>query len=343
MRKLMNVLYVTSPNAYLARDGENVVVRVEDTEQARVPVHILEGIVTFGYTGASPALMSLCARQGVTISFLTENGQFLARVEGPVSGNVLLRRRQYREADDLTAAAALAATCVMGKISNCRAVLQRAIRDHSDKVNVDRLTSAVNRMVNQLNRVKTANDLEKVRGIEGEAAQRYFSCFSDLVLEEKEAFGLTGRNRRPPRDNMNALLSFLYTLLVHEVRAALETVGLDPAVGFLHRDRPGRPSLALDLMEELRPVLAERMALSLVNRKQIKPEGFSINESGGVVMDRETQKIVLTAWQKRKREEIIHPYLEEKIQVGLLPYVQALLLARYLRGDLDGYPVFLWK
>ncbi|NLW90917.1 MAG: type I-C CRISPR-associated endonuclease Cas1 [Syntrophomonadaceae bacterium] len=343
MRKLLNVLYVTSPDAYLGRDGENVVVRLAEVELKRVPVHILEGIVCFGYTGASPALMALCAEKGVTISFLTPNGKFLARVEGPVSGNVLLRRKQYRVADNQQLSAEVAATCVLGKIANCRAVLQRGIRDHGERVDSGRVNAVVERMANQLGRVRTCNDLDVVRGIEGEAAQQYFSCFSELVLEDKAAFSLTGRNRRPPRDNMNALLSFIYTLLAHEVRSALETVGLDPAVGFLHRDRPGRPSLALDIMEELRPVLADRLALSLINRKQIKASGFSVNESGGVVMDKETRNEVLTAWQKRKREEIIHPFLNEKIQIGLVPYVQALLLARYLRGDLDGYPVFLWK
>ncbi|MGR6835522.1 type I-C CRISPR-associated endonuclease Cas1c [Syntrophomonas erecta] len=343
MRKLLNVLYVTNPDTYLGCDGENVVVRAGDQEQARIPVHILEGIVTFGYTGASPALMRLCSKKGVTISFLNEYGKFLARVEGPVSGNVLLRRKQYRVADDMDFTANMAATCVLGKVSNCRSVLQRALRDHKNKVDVDTLTAAITRMAGQMKRLRSCKNVDSVRGIEGEAAQLYFSNFSELVLEEKQAFAMSRRSRRPPRDNINALLSFLYTLLVHEVRSALETVGLDPAVGFLHRDRPGRPSLALDLMEELRPVLADRLAVSLINRKQITPKGFMKNESGGVVMDKDTYKIVLTAWQKRKREEIIHPYLEERIPIGLLPYTQALLLARYFRGDLDGYPVFIWK
>ncbi|WP_054695668.1 type I-C CRISPR-associated endonuclease Cas1c [Syntrophomonas palmitatica] len=343
MRKLLNVLYVTSPDAYLTRDAENVVVRLGEVETKRVPVHILEGIVCFGYTGASPALMALCAERGVTMSFLTPNGKFLARVEGPVSGNVLLRRKQYRTADNPELSASIAATCVLGKVANCRSVLRRALRDHGDKVDTAALTAAVDRMANQLNRLKTCHDVDVVRGIEGEAAQLYFSCFSNLVLEDKESFSLSGRSRRPPLDNMNALLSFLYTLLAHEARSALETVGLDPAVGYLHRDRPGRPSLALDIMEELRPVLADRLALSLINRKQIRANGFSKDESGGVTMNKETRDEVLVAWQKRKREEIIHPYLNEKIPVGLIPYVQALLLARYLRGDIDGYPVFLWK
>lgn len=343
MKKLMNVLYVTTPESYLTRDGENVVVRVESEVLGRFPVHILEGIVSFGYMGASPSLMGLCAERGVTLSFLTNYGKFLARMEGPVSGNVLLRRRQYRFADDLHYSARLAATCVIGKVLNCRTVLQRAVRDHREKIDADKIDAAVTRMAYQIKRLETCNAIDTARGIEGEAAQTYFSCFAELVLENKASFSFNGRSRRPPQDNMNALLSFLYTLLVHDTRSALETVGLDPAVGFLHRDRPGRPSLALDLIEELRPVVADRLALSLVNRKQISASGFSRNESGGVVMDDETRKTVLTAWQKRKQEEITHPYLEEKMPVGLLPYVQALLLARYLRGDLDGYPVFLWR
>ncbi len=343
MRKLMNVLYVTTPESYLARDGENVVVKVDNNVLGKMPIHILEGIVTFGYMGASPSLMGLCAERGVSLSFLTGNGKFLARVQGPVSGNVLLRRRQYRLADDLNASAGIAANCIIGKALNCRTVLQRAVRDHRDKIESEKISAAVARMAYQIKRLEKCNNLDIARGIEGEAAQTYFSCFSELILEQKEAFPFAGRNRRPPKDNINALLSFLYTLLVHDIRSGLETVGLDPAVGFLHRDRPGRPSLALDLMEELRPVLVDRLALSLVNRKQINSSGFTLNESGGVVMDNETRKIVLTAWQKRKQDEITHPYLDEKISFGLLPYVQALLMARFLRGDLDGYPVFIWR
>lgn len=339
----MNVLYVTTPEAYLARDGENVVVRVGEIDQARYPVHILEGIVTFGYTGASPSLMGLCAERGVTISFLTPNGKFHARVEGPVSGNVLLRRKQYRMADDRIASARIAATCVIGKVANSRTVLQRAIRDHKGKIKTEELAYAVSRMANQIDRLQGCDDLDKIRGIEGEAAHSYFSCFSHLILEDKEAFYFDGRNRRPPKDNMNALLSFLYTLLVHEVRSALETVGLDSAVGFLHRDRPGRPSLALDLMEELRPFLVDRLALTLINRRQINSAGFIKNEGGGIQMNSDTRKEVLKAWQTRKREEIIHPYLEERIPLGLLPYAQALLFARFLRGDIDGYPVYIWR
>lgn len=343
MRKLLNVLYVTTPDAYLARDGENVVVRVEQEERFRVPIHILESIVCFGYLGASPGLMGLCTEKGVSISFLSAYGKFLGRLLGPASGNVLLRREQYRLADDPSSSARIANWIVSAKIANSRSVLRRALRDHGDKIDGLSLTKASEGLISCLNRLNRCYDLDTVRGIEGDAAHIYFSHFNNLILEQQESFCIESRNRRPPRDNMNALLSFLYTLLQHDVRSALETVGLDPAVGFLHRDRPGRPSLALDLMEELRAYLADRVALSLVNRKQVSDKGFRQVESGGIYMDEETRKTVLTAWQKRKQETITHPFLGEKIEVGLLPYVQALLLARYIRGDIDGYPPFFWR
>ena len=342
MRKLLNTLYVTLPEAYLAKDGENVVVRVDDEERFRIPIHNLEGIVSFGYPGASPALLGHCAQKGVAVTFLTEHGSFLAKVVGPVSGNVLLRRRQYRLADEEKESSRLATAFVAGKISNCRTVLQRALRDHKELEKEPllttinrlgagcrrrgngcvRLLTTINRLGGLILDLEHCETLEEVRGIEGEAAKIYFSVFNYLVLTEKEHFHLRGRTRRPPRDNMNALLSFLYTLLRHDVVAALETVGLDPAVGFLHRDRPGRPSLALDLMEELRPYMADRLALTLVNRKQVEPSGFRQKETGGIYMHSETRKTVIAAWQKRKQEQIIHPYLDEKIPIGLLPYVQ---------------------
>ncbi|MBZ4644872.1 MAG: CRISP-associated protein Cas1 [Petroclostridium sp.] len=343
MRKLLNTLYVTTPEAYLSRDGENVVVRIEQQERFRIPVHNIEGIVCFGYMGASPALMGFCAEKGVAVSFLNEYGKFLARVTGPVTGNVLLRRKQYRVADNEEEASKLAIGFITGKIANCKTVLQRALRDHASSINVKEITHVVDTLTNQVLRLQKCADLDEVRGVEGEAARTYFSVFNEMILCQKESFYIYQRNRRPPLDNMNALLSFLYTLLVHDVESALETVGLDPFVGFLHRDRPGRPGLALDLMEELRPYLADRLALSLVNRRQITADGFCIKESGGIVMDADTRKVVLTAWQKRKQEEITHPFLNEKIPIGLIPYAQAMLLARFLRGDLDGYPPFFWR
>lgn len=343
MRHLLNTLYVTTQGAYLARDGETVAVRVEHETRLRVPLHTLGGIVCFGQVSCSPPLMQLCAERGVRISFLSENGRFWARVEGPVSGNVLLRRQQYRWADDLGQSAEIARAVVTAKIANQRTVLLRALRDHQGMAAGSEVKAAGDELGRTLAVLQKPHSLDSVRGMEGDAARRYFGVFDHLIVARKEEFFFQERSRRPPLDNMNALLSFLYTLLVHDIRSALETVGLDPAVGFLHRDRPGRPSLALDLMEELRPVLADRLALSLVNRQQVKGKGFKTTETGAVVMDDETRKEVLVAYQKRKQEELQHPFIDEKVALGLLPYVQALLLSRYLRGDLDGYPPYLWK
>ena len=343
MRHLLNTLYVTTQGAYLARDGETVAVRVEHETRLRVPLHTLGGIVCFGQVSCSPPLMQLCAERGVKISFLSENGRFWARVEGPVSGNVLLRRQQYRWADDQGQSAEIARAVVLAKVANQRVVLLRALRDHPEMAASAEVKAAGDELGRILSMLQESHLLDSVRGMEGDAAHRYFAVFDHLIVSQKGAFFFRERSRRPPLDNMNALLSFLYTLLVHDVRSALETVGLDPAVGFLHRDRPGRPSLALDLMEELRPVLADRLALSLVNRQQVKGKGFKTTETGAVVMDDETRKEVLVAYQKRKQEELQHPFIGETVALGLLPYVQALLLSRYLRGDLDGYPPYLWK
>ncbi len=343
MKKHLNTLFVTTQGAYLAKEGECVLVRVEREDRLRLPVHTLDGIVCFGNVTCSPFLMGFCAERDVTVSFLSEYGRFLARVQGPVSGNVLLRRTQYRYADDQRQTAAISRSFVAGKVYNSRMVLQRALRDHSEKVDESALRAAVDRMAAILEHLQQDLSLDRVRGFEGEAAQIYFEVFDQLITSQKVDFFFRQRNRRPPLDRVNCLLSFLYTLLMHDVRSALESVGLDPAVGFLHRDRPGRPSLALDLMEEFRPFFADRLALSLVNLGQVKAKGFEIRESGAVLMDDETRKTVLIAYQKRKQDEIVHPFLQEKMQVGLLFYAQALLLARFLRGDLDGYPPFLYK
>ena len=316
--------------------------RLEQETKLRVPVHTLTGIVCFGQVSCSPFLMGLCAQHGVGISFLTEHGRFLSRVQGPVSGNVLLRRKQYRVTDDRAGAAAIAKAVVLAKVSNCRTVLLRATRERSDG-EYGALEKASLRLRRILEEIAIQDNVDQIRGHEGDAAATYFDVFDHLILTGKEHFFFRQRSRRPPLDNMNALLSFLYTLLTHDVVGALETVGLDPAVGYLHRERPGRPSLALDLAEELRPVLADRLALTLVNRQQVSESGFRQLETGAVTMDDETRKEVLVAWQKRKQEEIVHPFLGEKIALGLVPYVQATLLARYLRGDLDGYPCFFWK
>lgn len=343
MRHLLNTLYVTTQGAYLGREGETVSVRVEHETKLRVPIHTLGGIVCFGQVSCSPPLMEACVERGVSISFLSEHGRFWARVEGPVAGNVLLRREQYRRADRMDASSKIARALIVGKVANCRTVLMRAARDRPEGEGGGSLREAALRLGKIMEELAREQELDVLRGSEGDASRAYFSAFDDLIVSQKEDFFFRERTRRPPLDNMNALLSFLYTLLAHDVAAALSVVGLDPAVGFLHRDRPGRASLALDLMEELRPVIADRVALSLVNLQQVKGDGFQKSESGAVAMDDETRKKLLVAYQTRKQEELIHPFIQEKVEVGLLPFVQALLLARYLRGDIDGYPPFIWK
>ncbi|OGQ87098.1 MAG: subtype I-C CRISPR-associated endonuclease Cas1 [Deltaproteobacteria bacterium RIFOXYD12_FULL_56_24] len=343
MKKLLNTLYVTTQGAYLAREGETVLVRVEKETRLQVPVHTLSGIVCFGQVSCSPFLLGLCAERGVGVSLLTENGRFLARVQGPVSGNVLLRRQQYRWADDGDRSADLSRSFLIGKIANSRTVLQRALRDHREKPGGEDLEGASVRLRFSLEQLPRAASLDTLRGIEGDAAGTYFGVFNHLITAQKEDFLFHERSRRPPLDKVNCLLSFVYTLVMHDIRSALESVGLDPAVGFLHRDRPGRASLALDLMEEFRPVLADRLVLSLINLGVMKKSGFRQAETGGVTMDADTRKALLVAYQKRKQEEINHPFLNEKIEIGLLPFAQALLLARHVRGDLDGYPPFIWK
>jgi len=343
MRHLLNTLYVTTQDSYLAREGESVVVRHEEKTRLRVPIHTLSGIVCFGRVSCSPVLLGLCAERGVGICFLTEHGKFLARVQGPTHGNVLLRRAQYRAADDEHGRAAIASAVVTAKVANCRAVLLRAARERPQPDGSRELQAAARRLGDILSELESAPELERVRGKEGEAAQVYFGVFNHLITSAASDFSFPGRSRRPPLDNVNALLSFVYTLLVHDCTGALETVGLDPAVGFLHADRPGRPGLALDLMEEFRSFVADRLALSLINRRQVGGSGFSRAETGAVLMDDSTRREVLVAWQKRKQEEIQHPFIGERLALGLLPYVQALLLARHLRGDLDGYPPFFWR
>ena len=340
MKKYLNTLYVTTQNAYLHQEGQSVVVNVEKETRLRVPVHTLDGIVCFGAVSMSPFLMHHCAENQVAVSFLSQYGKFLARVQGPVSGNVLLRREQYRVADQPEAAAGIARNILVGKIANSRAVLRRALRDHGDHVELD---GAQKRLGRFLQRLDERMPIDILRGNEGEAAASYFAAFPHLVTVDDEAFTFSGRNRRPPTDPVNALLSFTYTLLVHDCRSALEGVGLDPCVGFLHADRPGRPSLALDLMEEFRAFLADRLVLSLINRRQIQPKDFNDSAGGAVSMTDSARKTLLTAWQKRKQEEITHPYLEEKCKIGLLPHLQAQLLARHLRGDLEAYPPFIWR
>lgn len=343
MKRHLNTLFVTTQGAYLAKEGETVVVKADNDVLLRLPVHTIGGIVCFGQVSCSPYLMGYCAEQNVAISFLTEYGRFLAKVQGPVSGNVLLRREQYRQADNPEKSVLISRAVLTGKLANCRIVLERSLRDHSDKIDSNAMTIASRRLAFSLKRLQTETSLDTLRGIEGESALTYFGVFNHLITSQKEDFVFHERNRRPPLDTVNCLLSFVYTLVMHDVRSALETVGLDPAVGFLHRDRPGRPGLALDLMEEFRPFLADRLVLSLINLGKVKAKGFEFKENGAVLMDDETRKTVLTTYQTRKQDEIMHPFINEKVTIGLLFHMQAMLMARYLRGDMDSYPPFIWR
>jgi len=344
MKKLLNTLYVTTEGASLRKDGENAVAEIEGDERARIPLHLLTSIVTFGAIYISPPLMQACAAQGITLILLDRNGRFQARVEGPITGNVLLRRAQYRLSDTPEE---IVRSLVIGKVSNQRSVLMRMLRDYGGELE-ERASRVVHetaeRLARIIRRVQLSDDtLERLRGSEGEAANLYFSVFDHLIRVPDPELRWRGRSRRPPLDPVNALLSFLYTLLTHDCRSAAEAVGLDPAVGFLHRDRPGRPSLALDLMEELRPVLADRLALSLINRRQLRAQDFETRDGGAVIMTDEARKTVLAAWQERKKEERLHDFIEERAPLGLVPYLQAQMLARHLRGDLDTYPPWFWK
>jgi CRISP-associated protein Cas1 len=343
MKKLGNILYITTPEAYLTLDGETVVVKKEEGASTRLPLHNIESIVCFNWLGASPGLMRACTERNIGLCFLTPNGRFQARVIGRVQGNVLLRKKQYQVSEDETESVPIAVSFLLAKIANSRKVIERALRDHALLVDVAALGQASAALKATLTVIPECKSLSELMAFEGSAAKIYFRVFDQLILHQKDGFFFKERSRRPPLDNMNSLLSFFYVLLTNDVASALEGVGLDPYVGFLHADRPGRPSLALDLMEELRPVFADRLALSLVNRKQIKRDGFTQKESGGILMDDDTRKKVLVAWQERKQDQIMHPYLKEQIPFGLIPHTQALLLARYLRGDLDAYPSFFWN
>ena len=343
MKQLLNTLFVTSEDIYLSLEGENVLANREKEVIARYPLHTLQTIVSFSYSGASPALMGACAQRGIGLAFCTPRGRFLARVCGESSGNVLLRREQYRIADDSQRSCEIARNMIFGKLSNGASSIQRTLRDHASRVADCGLEDAARKVKELLPLVLEVSDLEALRGLEGVGAAAYFGVFDHLLLNRKEDFFFHGRNRRPPLDRVNAMLSFAYSLLAHDCASALESVGLDAYVGFLHRDRPGRESLALDLMEELRPCMADRFVLTLVNNRVVKPEDFQVQDSGAVLLTDEGRKKFLKAWQERKRDILTHPYLNEKMSWGLIPYVQALLLARYIRGDLDAYPPFLWK
>lgn len=341
MRKLLNTLYITDELCYLSKDGENIVIKKDDKEIKRLPIHILEGIICFNYNGVSPGTMRLCNENNISITFLTPTGRLCGRFTGKTNGNVYLRRTQYRYADNEEISLKLAKQFITGKMINSRKVLKRLIRDHGEKVDVNKINSVSEDLLSKIKNIETIQNKDSLRGIEGEGARKYFNCFDEMILQQKEDFYFNGRNKRPPMDNVNALLSYLYSILTYEIQSALESVGLDSYVGFFHTDRPGRASLALDMIEELRSYMVDRFVITMINKKQITKGNFIKKENGSVIMDDDGRKIILTAWQDRKREEIIHPFLKEKIMIGLIPYVQAQLLARYIRGDLDEYPPYL--
>lgn len=343
MRRLLNTLYITTENAYASLDGENVVVKVEDEVKGRFPLHILEGIYIFSYAGASPALIEKCTQEHIDLVLCSPTGRFMAKPVGRISGNVLLRREQYRIADDERRSCHIARNMVVGKVMNQRQVISRAVRDHPDRVNTVELRDQMEKMYEAVGKVVTVESKDVLRGLEGATATHYFFSFDDLILRDKDHFFFHGRNRRPPLDNINALLSYTYMMVTSMCQSALETVGLDPYVGFMHTDRAGRVSLALDLVEELRPCLADRFVLSIVNNGEVTDRDFIHQDSGAVLLDSESRKRIQIAWQKKKQDKIMHPYLKEKIEWGLIPYVQAMLLARFIRGDIDGYPPFVWR
>lgn len=343
MKYLLNTLFVTSEDIYLSLDGENVVANRDKREVARYPLHTLSGIISFSYPGASPALMGACAQRDVSLAFCTPRGRFLARVTGESSGNVLLRRAQYRAADDPGPCCRIARSMIFGKVYNARWSIERTRRDHGLRLDAAALTAVSAQLKELLPQIIEETSLDSLRGLEGAGATLYFSVFDQLILGEKPLFSFQSRNRRPPLDPVNAMLSFAYSLLTHDCASALESVGLDAYVGFLHRDRPGRTSLALDLMEELRPCMANRFVLTLINNRVVGKSEFEFRENGTVFLNDAGRRSFLKHWQERKREQLTHPYLQEKLPWGLIPYTQALLLARCLRGDLDAYPPFLWK
>lgn len=343
MRKLLNTLYVMTESCYLTLEGENIVILNGGNTLGRFPLHTLENIVSFTYKGASPALMGACAERNIGISFFSPRGAFLARAVGKEYGNVLLRKEQYRISDQKDRSIVYAKNMIVGKIFNCRWSIERTLRDHAYRVDAEKLRGISHVLYETMPKIDTVTGLDELRGMEGKAAEQYFSVLNDMILNQKEDFAFITRNRRPPLDNINAILSFAYTVLAGECANALSSVGLDPYVGFMHGDRPGRTSLTLDMMEELRPVLADRFILTLINTKAIQATHFQKQKDHAVLLTDDGRKVFFNAWQNHKKEMITHPYLKEKMEWGLVPYVQALLLARTIRGDIEEYPPFLWK
>lgn len=343
MKQLLNTLYVSTPKAYLSLDGENVVVSQDEAEIGRMPLHLIDGIVTFTYPGVSPALLGKCADLGKTVTFLSPSGKFLARSVGKTYGNVVLRRAQYRTADDREQSLSIARNIISAKLSNSAAVLRRAVSDHAQRLDTENVQNTAVLLRQNAVTAFSAESAERLRGLEGESANRYFDLFDSLILQQKETFRFDRRNRRPPLDPVNAMLSFGYSLMTSVCSSALETAGLDPYVGFFHTERPGRVSLALDLVEEFRAPFVDRFVLTLINKRLISDSDFVFKEDGAVLLTDDGRRTFLSQWQKKKQEEIEHPYLKEKVSWGMIPFVQAQLLAKYIRGDLDDYPPYLWK
>lgn len=343
MRKLLNTLFILSEETYLSLDGENIVILAENSEKRRFPLHMLENIMCFSYKGASPALMGACAERKIGLSFFLPNGKFLAGVHGKEYGNVLLRKQQYRISDDKEQGLQYAKNMMIGKVYNSRWTLERTVRDHKERVDYESIRKVSAELQEGLLKIRTVENIDQLRGIEGELASRYFSVFNELILNQKDDFIFQTRNRRPPMDRVNALLSFAYAVVERECANALRSVGLDPFVGFMHTDRPGRESMALDIMEEFRSILCDRFVLTLINTKTVRKDSFMKGDDGAVLLNDKGRKIFFNNWQNRKRELITHPFLKEKMEWGLVPYIQALLLARTIRGDIEEYPPFLWK
>ncbi|WP_427110380.1 type I-C CRISPR-associated endonuclease Cas1c [Lysinibacillus xylanilyticus] len=343
MKKLLNTLFITTPDIYLSLKGENIVITHEDKQLGRFPLHNFEAICTFGYAGASPKLMHACAEKNINLTFLSRSGRFLARVIGESKGNVILRKTQYRLSESEVESAKIARNFIFAKISNQKWILERMARDYPLRIDVPMFKRVSSELTGTMKLIIVTEDLERLRGLEGQAATAYFKLFDQMILQQKDVYYFRKRNRRPPTDNVNALLSFAYTLLASDVTAALEAVGLDAYVGYLHRDRPGRASLALDVMEELRSVMADRFVLKMINKKMMQFTDFVQKENGAVLLTDDGRRKFIKAWQERKQESLTHPFLNEKINWGLVPHAQAMLLARFLRGDLEEYPPFLWK
>lgn len=341
MKHMLNTLYVLSEDSYVYKQGETIAVRVGGEERVRVPAHTIDSVICYANTTVSTPLLAFCGERGIGLSFFSPNGKFYGRLEGPVKGNVLLRKTQYRLAEDKESVT-LARNIVGAKIANCRNVLLRAARETDVNDTQIALQNAAAEIAVLARQISASNDLETIRGVEGIVANRYFGAFNAMIKFNKDEFYFSSRTRRPPRDRINSLISYLYMMLVNDVRSALEGVGLDPAVGFLHAVRPGRPSLALDLMEEFRAPLCDRMALTLINLRKIQPDDFEITPTS-VNISEKARKSIISAWQSRKKDTIKHPFLNETVPIGLLPHVQAQLMARYLRGDVDQYPPFYWR